>query len=219
MSTLNKLGQLFSQKVVRSLSAGVAAGTVMCAVGAVAQPANAALIGGVDIDKFASYVIVDGDFDGPNGDFLTGFTDELVETYGFAVNGQGFALFGFNEQVFNGAGADIALFDLDSSLAQFKVIINGITRVYDSVFTDSFTNDSNRFPVNVARVELSDFGLVDGDFINEILIDFNTESSPSLALVGSLQRSVPEPSAMFGLLATIGFLASQRGLKFAKKAQ
>ncbi|TAE57155.1 MAG: hypothetical protein EAZ76_05090 [Nostocales cyanobacterium] len=220
MINLKNLSQSFSKKALQSVGVGVATTAIALGAGVVAESASAATIGGINIDQYASSVRTSGGtFTGPSGNFRTAVTDQFVETYGFSQNNRGLATFGFANSILNGAGADIALFDLDNSLAQFKVVINGITNTYQSVFTGSRTNDANRFRINAAQINLSDFGIADNGSIRSLIVDFNTSSSPALALVGSIRRSTPEPSAMLGVLATVGFLASQRGLKFAKKAQ
>ncbi|TAF11211.1 MAG: hypothetical protein EAZ77_01245 [Nostocales cyanobacterium] len=220
MTTLNKLGQFFSQTALRSLSLGVAAGSVMLALG-VAKPASAVVIGGVDLsdDGFASRVISrTGSFATSGGSISSVLIDKNVSTYAYSTRPGTSVTLGFNNPIINGTGFDLALFDLDESLAIFNLTIAGITKSYQSFFTGTFTDDANQYPINVAKVNLDDFGIRANDSINRLTIGFDTNESPSLALVGTLTRSVPEPSAMFGILATAGFLACQRKFKLAKKA-
>lgn len=216
MITFNKLGQLFS----RSFGVGVAASAVLMGVGAFAPTASAVVVGGIELsdDGFANQVRTIGAFAASGGTVQSVLIDEAVETFAFAPSGVGRALFRFNNPILNDTGFDLAFFDLDSSPAIFDVIINGVTNSYQSVFTNEYTNNVDRFPINVATVNLDDFGIASGGSITQLAIDFNTASSPALALVGTISRSVPEPSAMFGLLATVGFFACQRKLKLAKKA-
>ncbi|WP_353931318.1 hypothetical protein WJM97_01565 [Okeanomitos corallinicola TIOX110] len=223
MSNLKNFCQSLSKKALQSIGVGVATTAMALGAGVSAESASAVTIGGVELsdDGFATSVRTVGSFATSGGTVTSVLIDQgenAINTYAYATSSNALVRMGFNNPILNGSGFDLALFDLDSSEAIFKVIINGITNSYQSVFTNEYTNDVNRFPINVAKVNLDDFGIASGQSINSLVIDFNTAASPSLALVGTISRSVPEPSAMFGLLATVGFLACQRKLKLVKKA-
>jgi hypothetical protein len=227
---LKNLGQLFSQKTLTSLGAGLAASAIMLG-GAFAKPASAATIGDITLsdDGFAIAAFTfdtdlneGGPFIGsPSGDVIGSLTDQSIDTFVFSSDRTGFVLLEFAD-VLNGGGDDVALFSLQNPNALFRVSADfgttwgefGVRGVGDTTTLPPIV------PVFAAEIDLSRLGIAEGSSINSLLIDFatGTTGSPILALAGTIQRSVPEPSAMFGLLATVGFLASNRGLKRAKKA-
>jgi hypothetical protein len=230
MSTLKNLGQLFSKKAL-GLTAGVAVGGMIMGLGAFAKPASAVTIGDITLsdDGFANAAFTfdadsnpGGNFIGsPSGDVIGSLTDQSIDTYAFSSDGTGFVLLEFSE-VLNGGGDDVALFSVQNPNALFRVSADFGTTWEE--FRVRSVGDTTTLPpivpVFAAEIDLTRLGIAQGGSINSLLIDFatGTTNSPILALAGTIQRSVPEPSAMFGLLATIGFLASQRGFKRAKKA-
>jgi hypothetical protein len=230
MITFKNLGQLFSQKAITSLGAGVAISAIMLG-GALAKPASAATIGDITLSDngFATNAFTfdaDGNLGGPfigspSGDVIGSLTDQSIDTFVFSSDRTGFVLLEFSE-VLNAGGDDVALFSLQNSNALFRVSADSGVTWGD--FGVRSVNDTTTLPpivpVFAAEIDLSLLGIAQGGSINSLLIDFGTGTtrSPILALAGTIQRSVPEPSAMFGLLATVGFLASNRGLKRAKKA-
>ncbi|MBD2293559.1 hypothetical protein H6G06_08670 [Anabaena sphaerica FACHB-251] len=223
MTTLKKLGQFFSQKALRSLSAGVAVSSIMLGLGAFAKPASAVNIAGYDFndEDFANTLVnFAGNFTTPGGSIQTVLTDQDLTTYAFSFTPGAFVQLGFNTPVINLSGNDLAFFDLGIP-DTFQVSIDGNNYLpYDSLFT-GFSTSNPTFNVNVATIDLNDFGVALNDSISEIYIKLDTLSGddtvPSLALVAAI-RTTPEPSAMFGLLATVGFLACQRKFKMLKKA-
>ncbi|MBK1989842.1 PEP-CTERM sorting domain-containing protein [Sphaerospermopsis aphanizomenoides BCCUSP55] len=222
MSTLNKLGKLFSKKALRSLGAGVAVGSIMLGLGAFAKPASAVNIAGTEYDDedFANALLdYSGSFTTPGGDLQTVVTDQDLTTYAFSFTPGAFVKLGFDTPVINASGADIALYDLGIP-DTFQVSLDGVNYLSYESFDTGYDTENPTYDVNVATVDLSDFGLDLNETINEIFIKLDTvsadETVPSLALVAAI-RKVPEPSAMFGLLATAGFLACQRKLKLSKR--
>jgi hypothetical protein len=223
MSTLKKLGQLFSQKALRSLTTGVAVSSIMLGLGAFAKPASAVTIGGIEVDTNAlADLLLDSANVTSNGNSVeSSIIDGNVATTVFASSTPGaFVKLGFSNPILNAVGDDLALFELGLP-DSFSVEINGQTFDYQTYETGDFTDNPIR-SINVATLDFSDFGIALGDYVSEILVKLDNLSpdngtTPALGLVAGI-RSVPEPSAMFGLLATAGFLACQRKLKLSKKA-
>ncbi|WP_261779493.1 PEP-CTERM sorting domain-containing protein [Microcystis aeruginosa] len=86
------------------------------------------------------------------------------------------------------------------------------------------------FNLNVAKINLDDFGIPVGGTLDKIVIGLDTESGqgtkPSLSLVGAINSqnltAIPEPASTLGLL-TLGFLgtasAINRKLSQGKKSK
>ncbi len=97
--------------------------------------------------------------------------------------------------LFNGAGADLAVFDLGvNDSFDLAIAVGGATRTYTTASTP-FT--AGGFDLNAALIDLSDFGLAAGATVSDIQIFpliFGT--TPSFAAFGALnsQAAVPEPS-------------------------
>ncbi|NET01184.1 MAG: PEP-CTERM sorting domain-containing protein [Sphaerospermopsis sp. SIO1G1] len=228
MSNLKNLCQSLSKKALQSVGVGVATTAMALGAGVVVESASAATIGGITLsdDGFANAAFTfdenfnpGGNFIGTNGVVAGSLTDTSINTFAFSSDGTGFALLEFSD-VLNAAGDDIALFSLQDPNAVFRVSAD-----FGATWADfgvrglgTTTTISPIVDVFAAEIDLTSLGVAQGDFINSLVIDFNTTNSPALALAGTIQTSVPEPSAMFGLLATIGFLVSRRGLKRAKAA-
>ncbi|WP_413175649.1 hypothetical protein [Anabaena azotica] len=223
MSTFNKLGQLFSQKALRSLSAGVAVSSIMLGLGAFAKPASAVTIAGYELNETADQLLATyGNFTTSGGTLQSVLLDQDVATYAYSFTPGAFVKLGFSNGVINALGDDLALFDLGIADA-FSVTINNVQKIYSTADTGYSTGGVDDDIINVATINLDDFGIASGGFIYDLIIGLDNKTPlqtvPSLAVIGSLNgRSVPEPSAMFGVLATAGFLACQRKLKLVKKA-
>jgi hypothetical protein len=225
MSNLKNFCQSLSKKALQSVGVGVATTAMALGAGAFAESASAVTIGGVELsdDGFATSVSFfngTSGFVGTNGDIFGSLTDTEVETYTFLNPGSGTKEvdFSFANPVLNGSGFDLALFDVESIDTIFRISADFGVNWFDFGVRDTgfLSNDGDN--IYVAEVNLDDLGINPNATLDLLTVEFGGANSPSLALVGTIQRSVPEPSAMFGVLATIGFLAYQRGLKFAKKA-
>ena len=149
------------------------------------------------------------------GSLASVLTDHDVGTYGFSFSPSAAVTMGFSAvNVFNGAGADLAIFELGIP-DSFRVTINGVEKDYLSAGTGF---NANGFAVNVAKIDLSDFGLANGATINSVVIGLDIHGPsgtvPSLSLVGGLNVSpVPEPETyalMLGGLGLLGFAARRR---------
>jgi hypothetical protein len=224
MSTLKKLGQFFSEKALRSLSTGIAVSSIMLGLGAFSKPASAVvLIGGIEVDTNAlADILLESANVTSNGNSVeSAILDGNVATTVFASTTPGaYVKLGFSNPILNSVGDDLALFELGLP-DRFSVKINGQTFDYETYETGDFTDNPVR-SINLATLDFNDFGIALGDYVSEILIKLdnistNYGTTPALGLVAGI-RSVPEPSAMFGLLATAGFLACQRKqIKAVKK--
>lgn len=137
-------------------------------------------------------------------------TDQQPGTFviaGFPASGQQVTLGFVDNRLVNGAGADLALFELGFA-DSFRVTIGGVSRTYTSVYSgvSSVGPFSNLSELNVARVDLSDFGVAAGAALSEVTIGLDIVSAPgftaSLSLVGAInsQRTIPEPSSALLLL-------------------
>lgn len=130
-----------------------------------------------------------------------------------------------DHHVLNGAGDDLALFEVGHEAYEYSqegfdslwVTINGQRRLYFTTETTTIVDDHN---VNMTRLDLSHFGLAAGATISqlEIGLDYDTRGSlPQLQLVAaihSVAAPVPEPGALAlmcgGLLGLGGMLARRR---------
>jgi hypothetical protein len=231
MSTLQKLGQSFSQKAL-GLTAGVAVGGMMLGLGAFVESASAVNIAGYEIDErgFADTLINSGgSLSTPQGGSIsTALTDRSLLTSVVSQNPatNPFVTLGFlNNPVVNEAGKnDLVFFEL-GSIDFLDITINGILK---TVITEWITGEtlgtSPDRNINAVEIDLDDFGISAGQSITEVKVGLGTRfpftnTTADLALVASLNtQDVPEPSAIFGLLATFGFIAYQQKQKLTKKA-
>ena len=141
-------------------------------------------------------------------------TDTSPYTWAFSLDGGAFLTLGFTDNVVvNGAGADLALFELGIA-DTFTVTLNGTTLSFP-------TAPSGAFNVNVALVDLAAFGIAPGDAISQVTLGFiynpATQTLPSTSLVGALNSAnalspVPVPAALplFASVLGIGSLLGYR---------
>ena len=204
------LRKFFSQETASSVSIGFTLSSLIIGFGILStKPASAATIAGFSFDDnaFADTLISSfGDYTTTSGSLESVLTDTDLGTYAFSLTPNASVQLGFTDNVLvNGAGEDLALFELGIPDA-FKVSVNigGITNIYQSTSTPF---SASGFTVNVATVDLDDFGIAAGSSLDSIIVGLDTISSggivPSLSLVGALNsaKSVPEPSTILGSLA------------------
>jgi hypothetical protein len=186
--------------VIQSLAAASLLGGL-----AIATPATATTtIAGIDFadNAFADAVSTTGPTMTTNGGTVSQvLTDQDVGTFARGAAGTT-ATFTFTDNLaVNGAGNDIALFELGYH-DSFDVTINGVTLNYASAFTGLMASGFN---LNVAVLDLSDFGLLTGETLSSLTLAFpgvDTRATPSL--VGAINSSaVPEP-ATWGMMI-LGF--------------
>lgn len=129
----------------------------------------------------------------------------------------GYLELGFTDNyLVNGPGNDLALFELGHSIDPFGVSLEagGVVIEYASAFTGYYTASAGietPLPINVAFVDLNDFGIVDGALIDRFFIG-GIESLTTLSVAGALNSSpapVPEPSTAvllgLGMASFVGF--------------
>jgi len=112
--------------------------------------------------------------------------------------------------ILNGAGADLAVFELGTP-DPFQLTINGVTRTYSTASTGS---SAGGFDLNVALVDLADFGVASTSLIRASSLDnATTGTTISYTVFGAINNgpaavAVPEPSSLilFGtVVVTAGF--------------
>ncbi len=149
-----------------------------------------------------------GTFTTSGGSLNTVLTDHDVGTYAFSFSPGASVNMGFSSvSLFNGAGADLAIFELGLP-DSFRVTINGVDKTYLSAGTGFMAGGFN---VNVAKIDFSDFGLASGATINSVVIGLDIHSGsgtvPSLSMVAGLNVSpVPESETYAMMLAGLGLL-------------
>jgi hypothetical protein len=112
---------------------------------------------------------------------------------------------------------DLALFEI-GILEDFELTLTVGDTTQTVVVSASGDTNSAGLSINTASVDLSDFGVAVGDYIESIVIQAPVGSpatwlGPDLAAAGSLHpRAVPEPGtlAIWGLLSTLGLVAIRR---------
>ncbi len=154
-----------------------------------------------------------GSFTTSGGSLASVLTDKDAGTWAYSYSPGAFVSLGFTDNVvYNGAGADLAIFELGIP-DSVKVNIGFQTKSY---LTASTGYNAGGYALNVALVDLSDFGFAIGAIPNYVTIGLDIQGQsgtvPSLPLVGALQP-VPEPESyalMLSGLGLLGFMARRR---------
>lgn len=165
-------------------------------------------------------------------------TDMDVATYAYPqYSSVASVLLGFTDNyIVNGAGPDLALFEL-GSIESFQVTIGTISKIYQSVRTQYLAND---YPLNVVLVDLADFNIPEGQGAGaagaayavgsgigtgvlvvggglgvSLVGAIANDGDPSLSLVGALNSApVPGPTSIILLgSGLIGLAGTRRKLK------
>jgi hypothetical protein len=195
---------------------------------AASQGAQALQIGGLSFgdDAYADTLIAStGTYTVAGASLQAALTDANLSTWATSATPGAKLLLGFtNNVIVNGAGDDLALFEVgheayeysQEGFDSFDVTINGITRSYFTTETTTIVDDHN---VNMTALDLSFFGLAAGATVNrvEIGMDFDTRGSrPQLQLVAAIHSqaaAVPEPETcglMLAGLCGMALLARRR---------
>jgi hypothetical protein len=208
--------------ILKSLLAIAIGGSVVA--GTMGSAKAVTVVGGLTFQDNAfadSLISSSGSFTTSGGTLTSVLTDTDSGTYAFSSSPGAFVNLGFTDNLLvNGSGNDLALFELGIP-DTFKVTIGGITKSYLSVDTGQ---SAGGFGLNVATVNLDDFGIAPNTTLSNILIGLDTTSAastvPSLSLVGALNSgavtstAVPEPFTIIGTL--IGGTAAFRMRKKLK---
>jgi PEP-CTERM motif len=182
------------------------------ALAAAAMSASATTtVGGI---SFADNAFADalyyssGNFTTSGGSLSQVLTDKDAGTYAFSFSAGASVMLGFTDNnVFNGSGADLAIFELGIP-DTVTVSLAGQTKSFQTVATGF---SAGGYSLNVALVDFSDFGIVAGANLTyqQIGLDTNIGTVPSLSLVGALHvNAVPEPETYAMLLAGMGVVAT-----------
>jgi len=177
--------------------------------------AQAALIGGLNIDKFAATLDAVAPMSAAPEVALTGgtlsfvSTDQSVDTFvnlpGGATNSSIVLTLGFaSGDLANGTGNDLVLFEIGAP-DSFSLAINGGVAQTIATLDTTFTITGG-LQLNAAIIDLTAFGLADGDPVSSIDVGL-TKGGASFALAGTL-TAVPVPAAVWlfgsGLLGFAG---------------
>ncbi len=192
------------------------------AVAALSQSANATIIvGGLAFtdNAFADTLVSStGNFTlGGAPDLQTAVVGSNTADYAFSFDtGANLVLKFADNNVVNGAGNDLAVFELGTPDSfDLGISVGGTTHFYSTVDT-GFTGGG--FSLNVAQINLDDFGVAANGLVNTIQVfsETNTVNSttPSYTAFGALNSSsVPEPTSMLLGLPMVGWFLNHRRAK------
>lgn len=190
-----KLSQLFLAAAVAATSVGAQAVTN---------------IGGINFDDnaFADALYYSyGSYTTSGGSLASVLTDINPGTYAFSFTPGANVMLGFTDNnAFNGAGADLAIFEL--GIPDTVQVFFGTQSM--SYLTSYTGYSAGGYNLNVALVDFSDFGIVPGANLTYQSIGLSTQAAggtvPSLSLVGALHTvmPVPEPETYALLLLGLG---------------
>jgi len=174
----------------------------MALVFGIVSAANATVVvGGYSFDDnaFADYLISSsGSYTTSGGSLESCVTGANVYTYAFSQTPGAYLDLGFSDNyLVNGPGNDLALFELGiPDTFGVSLTIGGTTHTYQTFYTGYSGGDYN---LNVALVNLDDFGFATGSLFSHVVIGMDIVSGsgtvPSLAVVGAL-NSIPEPATI-----------------------
>ena len=205
---------------LRLQRAACAAALCVASVGASADTLE---IGGLQLDSlgFADRLISSsGSFTTNAGSLAAALTDHNLATWAQATSAgdsqSSTVVLGFSDnRLVNGAGDDLVLFEVGHVAYEYSqegfdslwVTLNGVTRLYFTTETSTHVDDHN---VNMTRIDLSHFGLVEGAVLDRVQIGLGYDTRDSLpqlqlvAAMNSVAAPVPEPSS--GLMLAAGGL-------------
>lgn len=200
-----------------------ALGAAAMLVASLGASATTLQIGGLTLQSqgFADQLISSsGSFSTNAASLAAALTDHDLSTWVQATaagdSTTGTVVLGFSDnRLVNGAGDDLVLFEVGHEAYEYSqegfdslwVTFNGVSRLYFTTETSTHVDDHN---VNMTRIDLSHFGLVEGVVLDRVQIGlgYDTRGSlPQLQLVAALNSvaaPVPEPAS--GLLLAGGGL-------------
>ena len=139
------------------------------------------------------------------GTLQAAVTGSSLNKYAFSSSPGAYIQLGFTDNsLVNGNGYDLALFDYGNA-STFALSIGGITKYYKSVTDVGYTSviDGKSYQINVAKINLDDFGIVAGTKIYDIKIYMNcpTNGVPTFGAAGALNSGmVPDAGATVAML-------------------
>lgn len=179
-------------------------------------------IGGINFDDnaFADALYYSaGSFTTSGGSLASVLTDKNPGTYAFSFSAGANVMLGFTDNgVYNGAGADLAIFEL--GIPDTLTVSFGTQSLsYLSTYTGYSAGGYN---LNVALVDFSDFGIATGANLTYQSIGLSTVAAggtvPSLSLVGALHTAAPVPEPETYALMLLGIGAVGLGSRLRKRA-
>lgn len=139
-------------------------------------------------------------------------TDTDPATFAWSYDSDARLDFAFTDNVIvNGEGADLAIFEMGAN-DTISVSIGSNVRNYSTVWTET---TAGGFYLNVAKVDLSDFGYAFGAELQNVTLGVSImspeETVPSVSLVGAINVTpVPEPETYALMALGLGAVAARR---------
>lgn len=195
-------------------------GGLVVALGAPAAAAPIS-IGGTTYDtvNFADTLTSSsGAFSVSEGSLASALTGWSVDDWAFSLTSDAYVELGFTDNsVVNGAGADLAFFEIGTP-DDFGISLTVGSQIYRIASVATGFTQGQEYGINLATIDLALLGLAPGASVTSIVVHMgpgflNTSAAPTLGAASALNASASVPDAGSSMLLLGIGLAGLRAMK------